>query len=587
MPKVKEGINDLKTLYPDIAAELHPTKNGELTPSRIAGKSHQIVWWVCDKGHEWDAMVSNRTGLGRGCPYCTGQKVLIGYNDLATINPSLASEWNTEKNGDLKPTDVTVGSKKEVWWKCAEGHEWKAIIKSRNYYGTKCPYCPNTSTIIVTKGINDFASRYPEHAKYWHPTKNGDLTAADVSFGSGKKVWWLCKNGHEYKMTIYDKSKGKGCPVCLRRRRTSFPEQAFFYYIRQAYPDAINSYRDIFDHGMELDIYIPSIKLGIEYDGKAFHKNITNMIRDSRKYQICKNNNIQLIRIVDAMDSSILTRYDRVIRIVNESNRYLQSAIIELLFHLGKISEIDVNLKRDRLKILEYLESLDVSLESEYPEIAKEFHPTKNGSLLASYFHPGSNEKVWWKCSNCNHDWLAAISDRTGPDKNGCPVCSKKIGSKKRINTYIEQKGSLAETHPDILSMWDYEKNAVLPTEVTAGSGKKVWWKCDLGHSWESLIDHVTRRNQKCPYCQNKRVLHGFNDLATVNPSLANEWHYDKNGALKPTMVVAGSGKKVWWKCSVCSHEWQATVASRNSGNGCAKCAAKRMEGNKHALKKV
>ncbi|WP_375091209.1 zinc-ribbon domain-containing protein [Peribacillus sp. RS7] len=68
----------------------------------------------------------------------------------------------------------------------------------------------------------------------------------------------------------------------------------------------------------------------------------------------------------------------------------------------------------------------------------------------------------------------------------------------------------------------------------------------------------------------------GYNDLLTANPQLANEWHPEKNGDLKPTDVTKGSNKRVWWLCSVCGHEWNIPVKNRNKGSGCPKCARKR-----------
>ena len=585
MSKVKTGENDLKTLYPDLCKEWHPTKNGDLTPDLVAVKSHRKVWWQCQKGHEWEAMVSNRTGLGRNCPYCTGQKPIVGETDLASVNPQLASEWHPTKNGTLTPTDITFGSNKKIWWKCPKGHEWQASVKVRNNLTCGCPYCSDYTKIVV-KGENDFASHYPEIAKEWHPTKNLPLTADSVSYASGKKVWWKCKFGHEYQMAVYNKAKGKGCSICSRRRRTSFPEQAFFYYLKHAYPDAINSYRKIFKGSMELDIYIPSVKLGIEYDGKIFHKRKENLIRDAKKYQICKEHGIQLIRIIDISNETSMKTYDRVIRMIDSSNMALENAICELLYHLGKLDTVNVNLKRDRLKILEYLERLDKSLETEFPDIAKEFHPTKNGTLTAAYFHPDSNERVWWKCSKCGFEWAAAISDRTGEDKNGCRKCSRIVGAEKKHKTSLKDNGSLASNYPDLLKYWDYDKNDIEPSDVTPRSSQKVWWKCEKGHSWDASVGHITDRGANCPYCNNKRILAGYNDLATVNPKLAEEWDYSSNGDMTPQNIGAGSSKKAWWICSTCGYNWQSVIHGRNSGTGCPNCDLMRKRGNKYAKKR-
>ena len=151
---------------------------------------------------------------GYGCPYCSGQAVLQGFNDLSTVNPVLASEWHPTKNGELYPTMVSRGSGRKVWWKCAEGHEWQATIGSRSQ-GSGCPYCSGNK---VMPGFNDLATKNPDLATEWHPTRNGDLLPFQVTLKSGKKVWWLCKYGHEWQAKVSSRANGSGCPVCKRQK---------------------------------------------------------------------------------------------------------------------------------------------------------------------------------------------------------------------------------------------------------------------------------------------------------------------------------------------------------------------------------
>jgi hypothetical protein len=102
---------------------------------------------VCDKGHEYYTVIAHRAQNASGCPYCSGRKVLAGFNDLATIKPKIAEQWHPELNGDLTPQMVTIGSHKKVWWQCADGHVWKAIIYSRT--GARksgCPVCSGKVT---------------------------------------------------------------------------------------------------------------------------------------------------------------------------------------------------------------------------------------------------------------------------------------------------------------------------------------------------------------------------------------------------------------------------------------------------------
>ena len=130
--------NNLKVKNPKLAAEWHPTKNGELNPEDILPSVKYMAWWLCKNGHEWQSTVNNRS-KNLNCPHCIG-KVASQYNNLKIDNPGLAKEWHPTKNGYLKPTEVTKGSGKKVWWKCSNGHKWEAVINSRNR-GRGCPFC--------------------------------------------------------------------------------------------------------------------------------------------------------------------------------------------------------------------------------------------------------------------------------------------------------------------------------------------------------------------------------------------------------------------------------------------------------------
>ena len=349
MGKVIFGFNDLLTQNPELAAEWHPTKNGELTPDCVALYSSKKIWWLRKCGHEWKASIYARSS-GNGCPFCSGQRTLEGFNDLTTMNSNLTPKWHLTKNGDLTPEMVTAGSTKKVWWQCSKGHEWQATVSDRNR-GRGCPYCSGKR---VLKGFNDLVTQNPELALDWHPNKNADLKPDMVTAGSSKKVWWKCAKGHEWQARIADRNNGSDCPYCSERS------------VLQGFND------------------------------------------------------------------------------------------------LATIN----------------------------PQLAKEWHPTKNDSLT--------------------------------------------------------------------------------PDMVTANSRKKVWWRGKCGHEWQSVIGSRSK-GSGCPYCSGQKVLKCFNDLATINPELSKEWHITKNGVLFPDMVTVFSNQKVWWKCAK-GHEWQAIIANRSKGRGCPYC---------------
>src|SRR5262249_55279086 len=161
--------------FPDVAADWHPTRNGNLSPDQVVAGSQRKVWWLCPRSedHEWQAALGHRTRGRRGCPYCAGQKVSV-TNSLASIYPSIADECHPTKNGDLTPDKVVAGSNKKFWWRCpkAPDHEWQANLNSRTHrtHPAGCPFC---RALKVSK-TNSLASCFPKVAVEWHPTKNGD-----------------------------------------------------------------------------------------------------------------------------------------------------------------------------------------------------------------------------------------------------------------------------------------------------------------------------------------------------------------------------------------------------------------------------
>lgn len=140
---------------------------------------------------------------------CANKAVWPGHNDLATVNLELASEWHPTRNGTLRACDVTPKSGKTAWWLGKCGHEWSALISSRSN-GNKCLACSNR---CIWVGHNNLATINPQLAKEWHPTKNGTITASNVTPGSKRIVWWICSNcNYEWQTAVKERSRGRNCP---------------------------------------------------------------------------------------------------------------------------------------------------------------------------------------------------------------------------------------------------------------------------------------------------------------------------------------------------------------------------------------
>lgn len=203
--------------YTTPVSETHPdlpkswSKKNTILPTSVTAGSTKKVWWTCDKGHEWEAVIANRVS-GRGCPYCANKKVLPGYNDLATTRPDLLQIWSTKNT--INPTEVTSKSAKRVLWTCKLGHEWESII-SNIAKGKGCPYCAGSK---VLSGFNDLATTHPEMLLFW--SDSNKISPQEISIGSEKKILWRCGNSHEWYATPRNKSTSKksGCPYCTGQK---------------------------------------------------------------------------------------------------------------------------------------------------------------------------------------------------------------------------------------------------------------------------------------------------------------------------------------------------------------------------------
>lgn len=559
--------NELSVHNPELVEEWDFDKNFPITPDDVTFGSDRKVWWKCKIcGFNWETTVSHRVH-GRNCPACSNKTIIVGKNDLATNIPSLLKEWNDERNGDLKPTQISVGSNRAIWWKCAKGHEWQASPYTRSK-GIGCPICANKK---VLKGYNDLLFKCPEIAKEWNYEKN-PFSPDEVVFRSEKKAWWKCSVcGHEWQTTISSRYYGTGCPKC-NYVGTSFSEQAVFYYISQLFNDAVNRY--VCD-GFEFDIYLPSIKTAIEYDGLYFHSKINSIEKDNKKDLFCKANGIRLIRLRDEKLSN--TNYATIIKCVDDNKKELEKAIKELLSLLKNNDYININIESDRQKIIAIYHKNIVknSLALLHPDLIKEWDFEKNYPLTPDKVTSGSNHKVWWRCPKCKNEWQATPNTRTRG--YGCAVCA----GRKVIVGFND----LATTNPELAKQWDYRKNGDLtPQKITKGSHKKVWWICEkCGNSWEATI-HNRGKGNNCPICGLKKSRKTQqlqaakrNNLLEKFPNVASEWNNIKN-IEPPENYACSSNKKVWWICHYCGNEFESQISTRtrNGDNyGCLNCKRK------------
>lgn len=288
--KILVGFNDLASQHPQIASEWSE-RNYPLKPDMVTVFANRKVWWRCSKDHEWNTLISTRSG-GSGCPYCSGQLLLKGFNDFATTHPQLAQEWS-DRNLPLAPDMINEKSRRNVWWKCREcGYEWQSVVYAR-VKGTVCPVCADRA---VMAGYNDLATTDAHLLSEWDYEKNKNISPNKISRHSMQSVWWKCSLGHSWKAKISERAiEGKGCKVCEKDYLTVFPKLAVMYYAAKKRIKVQTDTDKII--GIPLEIYLPEEKAAIETVSRT--ENVETL-----KAYLCRKREIKLIKIPYTLGNS-------------------------------------------------------------------------------------------------------------------------------------------------------------------------------------------------------------------------------------------------------------------------------------------
>lgn len=330
----KENIKKFIIDNDNLMKEWDFTKNNNLKlyPENLTQHSNKYVWWLCEKKHSWQDTVNHRTS-GRNCPFCSNHRVLVGYNDLASLNPTLSQEWNYKRNGDLKPNDVMPFSNKKVWWICPNGHEYESYVAARSQ-GHGCRYCQgqidkdndkynvklhklhknidlidrytnvddnlnfichkcnsvfvSTPHLIMRSGCpicshhrigpspeyknSIFASKFNELFEYYGLTEEQRKA---IMPHSGKKISMKCPICGNRKNISPDAilRRGFGCRKCSDG--ISYPNKFMYSIFKQLKIDFIPEYIDNWTDGRKYDLYNKTISLIVENHGLQHYEEIT------------------------------------------------------------------------------------------------------------------------------------------------------------------------------------------------------------------------------------------------------------------------------------------------------------------------
>jgi Probable Zinc-ribbon domain len=417
-------------------------------------------------------------------------------------------------------------------------------------------------------------AHFPQLVEQWHPSLNGDLTPGDVTFGSGKRIWWKCPVAvdHEWPAPPARRTRGSGCPFCDNQRlsitnclATRFPLIAAEWHPTKngkVRPRSIIAgtgrkfwWRCSEDLTHE---WRTSPGKRIEGSGCPYCAHVTvapsNCLATLRpelaaQWHPARNGPLRPTDVIVGSTRTVWWRCPVARDHVWQTTCHARATMDE-----GCPFCANRQVARDN------------TLAARFPDLASEWHPTRNGSMGPEDIVPGSKQIVWWRCGRrVAHTWKASVARRTR-DGTGCPIC---------LGRALTPATSLAALAPAVAAEWHPAKNGgITPSDVLAGSGKAYWWRCPVArdHVWRAPV-HRRVEGTCCPFCLGRRPSR-TNTLATQFPDVAREWHALLNAPLTPRDVVAGTKRKVWWTCPE-GHDWQAPVNQRTrDGQRCPACRA-------------
>lgn len=517
---------------PDLIEQWDEDKNNQigLTLDKLVSFTRTKAYWKCsvNSDHLYDMMIYQRTNLKQNCPICAGKRVLKGFNDLATccndavIEWDYGNNWDKKKNKQLTPYDVTYGSHHLANFVCSKCHEPFSMMVKTYYRGNRCKYCAHTE--VRPDGSNSFAKEYPDQLMYWDYEKNDKVITKEHPNGirpdeilskSNIRVHWKCGFGHTW--TNDACNQRNGCSRCNRRKKFSDSEKTVAYYVEKMFPgDVIDNYSPDWNRKLDLDIFIRSGDIAIQYDGAHFH-NQSKYKTDLDNGKKVVSHGIKLVRIRESDSPSIPDGSIEIRRNgTGTQDESLNECIVQLLQILSKMTNssynFTVNRDRDLTEIVSrsYTIELSNSIAVKRPDLipyiaSNDIHP-QNRDVLSRLplYH---NEKIWWSCPKCgmDHDLVIYSVTKKPIEKFPCRIKSNKA-VKVGLNDFESQ-------YPELMKDWDWINNSahgINPKKITRGSNKgPFYWICHkCGFQWTTnTLSERTRKNGPtgCAKCYENR----------------------------------------------------------------------------------
>ena len=536
--------------HPELLKQFDFDNNPNIDIHYTSCNSKLVANWKCSNcGYTWKAQIASRHSKNGRCPCCDEKSVVqAGYNDILTLYPELRLDFND----DYDTSSEGVSSTRKAKWKCHIcNYEWETTLSGRIKNGNinKCPACAN---IVRTKS---YAEQYPELLNYYSSNNIKPLTELVTGQLDRKKYLWICKNHGEYEQYLSAqirglKTKYNGCPYCAGKKVKK--EESFGY----VHPELVKEYspenkENIFEVSLNSDKEaIWQCECGNKWTAtfRTRHQGFGNC-RKCNPYSNYENMLADVRPDLEdyykderSFDSYAVSSNEDTIWECENGHRF-NMPVYKMTRYTSFICPICEGIR---------LEQGVNDFETNYPELSKEW--SINNERKPSETIKTTNHVIKWICKDCGYEYLAKLQEKI----NGytCPVCDNR--------TTVKGINDLATTHPLLVN--EYSKaNTRDITTIRKDIEVYVLWTCpDCHNDYQYMVKYKEAGDKICPFCNNKRVKPGFNDLLTVEPELAER--YSINNELPANRILASSPSIFRWNCNNCGGEYPATISQIKEG---------------------
>jgi len=537
-------------LHPELMDEYDPSN--KIDPFNVSEKSNHQVKWICrnNPSHKWKMNLGQRAlGLGT-CPIChdhnRGRRII-------DIFPEFEQYYDSEKN--TRPFRLLGPNSRDIcYWKCDKGHQFpnriSAYSASKRFF---CPYCEN---MLLMPGENDLKSQHPDLAEEFDVEKNGTQPDEICITSCNEEIWWKCKaSGHEFQRSVAYRIKiNRDCPICnntivipgTNSLDDTDPDLA------KEWSPLNNRKSDTVTKDSKISVFWRCPSCNEDYKSSVFDRSVgddacpfCNGRRVKYGYNSLLDTNPELAKEWSPLNERKPNTVTKDFRL----SVLWRCPVCNGDYH-ASISDRTVGDKSCPFcykdKVLQGYNSL---LDTE-PELVKEWSPLNDkspASVTRNYKYP-----VLWRCPVCRGDYNYIVAQRRVGD-DSCPFCNG-----RRVK---EGYNSLLDTDPELAKEWS-PLNERKPNTVTKDFRLSVLWRCPVcnGEYHASISDRAVV-DDSCPYCNEGRLLSGYNSLDVTNPELAKEW--SPLNERKVESVTKDSKLLARWRCPTCHGDYYYSIAER------------------------